>query len=135
MISAGYTELRKAFLNHTKISDSGENDSHHLLLFYGLECGLKSIYLKRNRIYQSNQITDENLRSTHDLFLFIKNLRLPAQIAGASSPTFRLERDGTSLEIKLAHEAWRYGIMIRKEDAEKLILWMCAIHTWVKENI
>ena len=46
MISSGYTELRHAYLTHMRISDTGNEDPHHLLLFYGLECGLKSIYLK-----------------------------------------------------------------------------------------
>jgi hypothetical protein len=77
MISSGYTELRKAYLGHTRIADSCNEDSYYLLFFYGLECGLKSIYLKRNKICRTDQISDKNLQSTHDLFMIIKELRLP----------------------------------------------------------
>lgn len=135
MIPAGYTELRKAFHNHTRISETGSEDSHHLLLFYGLECGLKSVYLKRNRIRKTDQISDNKFQSSHDLFLFIKDLKLPAQTAGASHLSFRLQRGGTALPIKNAHEVWRYGIMMREDDAQKLYKWMHDIHAWVKENI
>jgi hypothetical protein len=135
MISSGYTELRKAHLDHIRIADSGTEESHYLLFFYGLECGLKSIYIKRNKMLRTDQIRDENTRSTHDLFMLIKTLRLPAQIAGTSSPSFRLERDGTALPIKYAHEAWRYGISIRSDDLKNLLAWMQNIRNWIKETI
>ncbi len=135
MIPAGCTELRKAFLNHTRVSNTGNEVSHHLLFFYALECGLKSVYLKRNGIHNTNQIPDNALQNSHDLFLFIKELKLPAQTAGASPISFRLQRDGTALPIKTAHEVWRYGIMIKEDDAQKLDKWMHDIHAWVKENI
>jgi len=135
MISSGITDLRKVYLNHTRISDSGKEESYYLLFFYGLECGLKSIYLKRNKILRTDQISDENLRGTHDLFMMIKELRLPAQIARTSAPSFRLTRDGTSLPIKSAHEAWRYGILIQADDLQNLLGWMQDIRNRIKETI
>ena len=135
MVPAGCTELRKAYRGHMRVAQGGDEDSYHLLCFYGLECGLKSIYLKRNGISRTDQIRDENLRSTHDLFLFIKDLRLSAQTAGTLPPSFRLGRDGTALQIKSVHEVWRYGIMIRTDDANNLVGWMNNINRWVKENI
>lgn len=135
MISSGITDLRKAYLNHTRVSDSGQEESYYLLFFYGLECGLKSIYLKRNNMLRTNQIRDENLRSTHDLFMMVKELRLPAQIARTSAPAFRLAGDGTALPIKSAHEAWRYGVSIRADDLQNLLEWMQDIRNWIKETI
>ncbi len=135
MIHSGLRELRTAYFGHTRVADTGNGASHYLLFFYGLECGLKSIFLKRNRMHRSDQISDDNLRSTHDLFLFIKELRLPAQIAGTSPPNFRLDRDGTALQIKHAHEIWRYGINIRTDDSDKLVGWMQNILKWIQENI
>ena len=135
MISSGYTELRKAYLDHTRIADSGKEESYYLLFSYGLECGLKSIYLKRNKILRTDQISDGNLRNSHDLFMMIKELRLPAQIAGTSAPSFRLARDGTALPIKNVHEAWRYGILIRADDLQNLLGWMQNIRNWIKETI
>ena len=135
MIPAGCTELRKAFFNHHRISDTGSEDSHRLLLFYGLECGLKSVYLRRNGINKTNQISNKELQSSHNLLLFVKELKLPAQTAGVLSPSFRLRRDKTALPIENAHEVWRYGITMNENDTQKLDKWMHDIHVWVKENL
>lgn len=135
MISSGCTELRKASFAHLLVADSGKETSHFLLFFYGLECALKSIYLKRNKFYRTDQISDENFRSTHDLFMLIKELRLPAQISSTAAPCFRLERDGTALPVKYAHEAWRYGILIQADDLQKILGWMQDIRNWIKETI
>lgn len=135
MIPAGYTELRNAFSNHHCVSKTGNKDSHRLLLFYGLECGLKSIYLKRKGIRRTDQISNDKLQSSHNLFLFVKELKLPAQTAGALAPSFQLRRDGTALPIQNAHEVWRYGITMNGNDVQKLDKWMHDIHEWVKENL
>ena len=135
MIPAGCTELRKAYFDHDRVSQTGGEDSHHLLHFYSLECGLKSIYLRSRKLYRSDQIPDERLRRTHDLFLFVKELRLPAQVTGAVAPSFRLQRDGNSFEVRHAHEVWRDGIKIRENDARALAGWMHKINSWVEENI
>jgi len=135
MISSGFTELRNAYLSHSCFASTGNCDAHHLLLFYGLECGLKSIYLRRNRMQRTDQIGDQRLRSSHDIYFFIKELRLPAQVAGTSAPFFRLERDGTALPVKIAHEVWRYGIMIQNDDLEILVAWMQAVQKWIREAI
>ena len=82
---------------------------------------------------QTDQIKDKEFR--HDLFKIIKELKLPAQVAGSSKPSFRLERDGTALPIEKAHEAWRYGILIQADDLKNLLEWMQAIRNWIKENI
>lgn len=135
MIPAGCTELRKAFLGHIRVGHTGEEDSHRLLIFYGLECGLKSVYLRNNRLNRTDRIRDERLRRTHDLFLLVKELKLPAQIAGSNAPSFRLKRDGDTFDIRHAHEAWRYGIEMRTADAGALDGWMQKINQWVKERI
>ena len=134
MISSGYTELRKAYSAHTRIADSGKEESYYLLFFYGLECGLKSIYLRRNKIDRTDKISNEKFRRTHDLLTMIKELKLPAQIA-RSAPSFRLARDGTALQIESAHEAWRYGILIQADDLQNLLGWMQDIRNWIKETI
>jgi hypothetical protein len=134
MISSGYTELRKAYWDHTRIADSGKAESYYLLFFYGLECGLKSIYLRRNKIDRTDKISNEKLRRTHDLLTMIKELKLPAQIA-RSAPSFRLARDGTALQIESAHEVWRYGILIQADDLQYLLGWMQDIRNWIKEMI
>jgi hypothetical protein len=75
MIHAGYSELKKAFFTHSVNAKDDTSSSHNLLLFYAVESGLKSIYLNRTKLYTTKKIGDENLRNSHDLLLWIKELK------------------------------------------------------------
>ena len=135
MIPAGYSELRSAFFDHVRIANTCLCRSQNLLLFYSLECGLKSIYLKRNKINRTDRINNKELQKTHDLSLLIKDLKISATTIGTLSLNFRLKRDCMTFSIKSAHEIWRYGIMIQDNDEKALVTWMQAIRKWIEENI
>ena len=128
--------MRRAFRQHARMAKDGDSTSHYLLLFYAVECGLKSVYLRRR--YPSRgtiaSISDERLRASHDLALWIKELRLPAFIAG-TNPNFRLERDRSSWSVDKAHQAWRYGVVIEVQDEQSLVCWLDNIRRWIEENI
>lgn len=127
MIPAGSSELRAAYHQHT----SRHLYSLHLLLFYAVECGLKSVYLRRNRLSNTDQIPRADLRGSHDLGRWVKELRLPASVASKGS-RFRLERDGSAQTISRAHEAWRYGVRMNPDDERDLVSYLRAIHAWIK---
>ena len=82
MIPAGPDDLRKAFQKHSDAGKACACSSHYLLLFYAAECGLKSIYLRRNKLVRlTNEMhrTDSNYPPNgHDLMGLIKALKLPA---------------------------------------------------------
>ncbi len=136
MIHAGFSELKKAFNGHSKNAEGGEDKSHYLLLFYAVESGLKSVYLREKRLNTTEKITDVNLLKSHDLDLWVKELRLPAFVTGQNQrPRFQLKRDKESHAVARAHEAWRYYIEMVPRDQKTLTDWLKNIQGWIRENI
>ena len=134
MIPAGFSELRRAFWQHSHVAENGTSTAHYLLLFYAVECGLKAVYLQRKKFNSIEKIRDEKLRASHDLARWVKELRLPARITGAI-PTFRLERDGSSWSVDQAHQAWRYGVGLVIGNEKTLVSWLRQIHGWIREAV
>ena len=135
MIHAGTSELKKAFWHHKNSSEECTASSSYLLLFYAVECGLKSVYLHNKRLNTTDDISDTALRQSHDLSKWVKALSLPVSMTGANT-SFHLNRDRQQLwEIRSAHEAWRYGVGIDKNDETRLVNWLKQVAKWIKENI
>lgn len=135
IIPAGVSELRQAFYAHRNAIGDGKSISDRLLLFYAVECGLKSIWLKQNNLFKINQI-DKKLLSKygHNLDRWAKELKIDGIII-RNTPKFRLARGGSSLDIEKAHQAWRYGIRMRSEDEKVVVEWLETVCDWIKENI
>ena len=135
MIPAGVNELRQAFYAHKNAIRDGKSICDRLLLFYAVECGLKSIWLKQNNLFTTNQI-QKNLLSNygHNLDKWAKELKISGTII-RKTPNFRLARGGSSLDIEKAHQAWRYGIRMRSEDEKVVVEWLESVCDWIKENI
>lgn len=129
-IPAGTTELRSAFWQHVRKDPA----SGHLLLFYAVECGLKSVYLRRNRLQRTDQIPPELQEKGHDLARWVKELRLPAAIVQAGVE-FRLTRDGSRYRIEMAHQAWRYGVAMEEDDEAMLLEYLRNIQNWIQEAL
>ncbi len=137
MIHAGTSELKKAFRHHKNSSEECTASSSYLLLFYAVECGLKSVYLHGKRLNTTDDISDTVLRQSHDLSKWAKALSLPVSMTGANT-NFHLNRDRhprSSQTIRRAHEAWRYGVGIDKNDENRLVNWLQQIAQWIEENI
>jgi hypothetical protein len=136
VIPAGSRQLRRAFFTHSKQAKKGTSSSHYLLLFYAVECGLKSIYIERapTRIRTIRDLSDERLRRSHDLARWALELRLPSVITRANT-SFRLRRDKSSWSIEYAHEAWRYGIAMHSADEQRLVRWLNEVYKWIEEKI
>ena len=140
MIPAGWTELKSAFDKHSGTyaqAKPNATPAHFLLLFYAVESGLKSVYLRQNRLNKTDEIQDENLQKSHDLQAFVKELRLPHQIDHTRiSSCFKLQRKGNEQpHLKEAHQAWRYAVVIEPVDEEKILTWLEGIENWLKSNI
>ena len=107
----------------------------NLLLFYAVECGLKSVYLRRHRFRTTAQIQDLELQDKgHDIARWVKELRLPASLLRASGE-FRLIRDGARYGIEMAHQAWRYGVSMEEIDEAGLLEYLQTIQNWVDEAL
>ena len=136
MLHAGISELRKAFFLHSSEKNIKENSaSRYLLLFYAVESGLKAIYLKSNHQVKTNQISNQNLKNSHDLLLWVKELKLPASITNGCRPRIKLKRDNSSFDISFAHQAWRYCVEIEEKAQHELVQWLKNVKDWVEEKL
>ena len=135
-IHVGVSELRQAFHAHRAAADKTQGISSHLLLFYAVECGLKSIYLREKKLPNTAKLPDSTLLSKdgHNLDRWVKELKISASQVG-KTPDFHLATSGDILNIEKVHQAWRYGIRIKPEDEKKLVEWLNSICNWIKENI
>ncbi|MEZ2277629.1 MAG: hypothetical protein ACBR12_12035 [Microcoleus sp.] len=135
MLAADVRGLKQAFNAHKVASQKTTGISSYLLLFYAAECGMKSVWLKRNNLRTTNDIADSTLlsRDGHNLNTWKKKLRISASIGNA--PAFSLARGGADLEVAKAHEAWRYGIQMNADQEKELVEWLEKIYNWIKEVI
>jgi CRISPR/Cas system-associated exonuclease Cas4 (RecB family) len=46
-----------------------------------------------------------------------------------------LQRDHTHHPLSVAHEAWRYGIVIQPADEEELVRWLQKMVEWIQGEI
>jgi hypothetical protein len=134
MVHAGLGHLRKAF-QRQRPPAGAQVQNRNLLLFYAVECGLKAAWLTRNKLRDTSQIEPLFLRDGgHDLTLWTKRLYLPATITSAK-PNFRLRDAGTALQLKFAHQAWRYGVDVEPEDEAALHQWLEQVWQWAKGDL
>lgn len=79
-LRADQKDYKAAYLKHwstyQKYRASGSKSSQRLLLAYSVECGLKYILMKREKIYQVSNAQDEiqSLLKTHDFRKLLKKL-------------------------------------------------------------
>jgi hypothetical protein len=138
-IDVGCRELEKAFRKHIILFESGTtSSSHFLLLFYAVECGLKSLYLRENRLTDTGKIQDTNLIencSGHDLGLWAKAVKISAQEGSLGFCLGPVRRNNERWAICKAHQAWRYGAIINRDDEEKIVAWLKNIGNVIQEMI
>lgn len=137
-IAPNYKQLKHAFNTNRSASETISGTSSYLLLFYAVECGLKSVWLKRSQRHQKKSKTQDNsllFKYGHRLDLWVKELRISSKEVGTPA-NFYLDGDrSTILDIGKVHQVWRYGIKIEAKDEQKLVEWLQNICNWIKENI
>ncbi len=136
MLHAGVSELRKAFNAHKDAIREEKSISDYWLLFYAVECGLKSIWLQRKNLRNTNQVKDKSFLSKygHNLDKWVKKLKVAPSIS-CNTPNLYLAGGGANLDIEKAHQAWRYGIGMKSEDEKVVVGWLKNVCNWIKENI
>ncbi|MGI9279419.1 MAG: hypothetical protein ACR2PX_07295 [Endozoicomonas sp.] len=137
MIEVTDREMERAYRDHKKSSMSLKPNSFSGLtcLFYAVECGLKSVLMKRQQ-----QVTTENVESFgHNLNNMLdalrceKSLRLPNNIA--LEPLKRPQQQRNSCQSEL-NQVWRYGVMLR--DSKQLIELTSKLEqicSWIKQEL
>ena len=124
MISVTLREIEKSFRRHRHVVDSANASSatHRMVLFYSVECGLKAVYMRRNRLRKTDgSVTDFGHRLA-DLLASLRCIyRLPDAVC----------KDGRQIASKSLHEAWRYGKALENQrelscetSLKNIILWI-----------
>lgn len=109
-------ELEKAFRKNVDASNllfSTDMESHvpsaYMLLFYGVECGLKALLVIEQR--------GQHLEYSHDLSAIVKELRIDP--AGWPQ-SVKIRNDPENHHSKDSHLAWRYGVRVSEKSLPQL---------------
>jgi hypothetical protein len=127
------SQLLNAFKRHKKIYYiNEEHDSCQLLLFYAVEAGLKSKFL-RDRAYQTTldfkKVFGESKKHGHGhkICEWISELKISAHVAGFS--------EDTTDPIENVHEKLRYGASLSGAVGKKQIAYLRSITTYLTKNL
>lgn len=134
-------ELRRAWSDLivcSKPSNERRKNSHRLLLFYAVECGLKAVWLRRNNrtVFEQKDID----KTGHDLRKLLKDLRvgnhlsLPEQLT-LSSVNINGQDMPRRGNIAILHQAWRYGGQCTEPSDEICEQQLLQIIEWVKGEL
>jgi hypothetical protein len=118
--------------------DQQRLNAHRLLLFYAVECGLKSVLLKQNGRTLFNQ--EDIDRTGHDLRKIIKELRLGKEfslpenlrLAPVTQGDQEIPRHGS---ISILHQAWRYGGQCQEPNDQACETQLENILKWIKKEL
>ncbi len=108
--------------------------ANNLILFYAAECGLKAVWMMRNRLRTTDQLAADLKAHGHDLVFWARQLRLPASII-EGVVRIRLRDDPKEFDLSTAHQAWRYGVKIHEEDETVLRLWLYRLCDWISQEL
>lgn len=120
MIPLTDREMQRAWqenLSAYKDAQSNTKNSHRLLLFYAVECGLKAVLMNRERVNRTDDLGDKLTEIQHNLNKLLDELqinvsyRLPDQLILSDIKKPDQERKLTAGDI---NQVWRYGAKIEK---------------------
>ena len=84
MISVTLREIEKSFRRHKNLVDSAKtfSSTHRMALFYAVECGLKAVFMRRNKLKRTEgSVTDFGHRLSDLLASLRCTYRIPEAIA------------------------------------------------------
>lgn len=134
-------EYEDSYHRHYKMyqNTSDSEKTRRLILFYSVECGLKSLIMKNtgNNTYEEledcySNTAKKNLLG-HDIKAMVKEIN-PANEFNLKN--IQLAKGGGSVQPKKFNELWRYGAEVADEEeeinAEKTLV---KIADWIKARI
>lgn len=109
-----------------------DSDTAALLLFYAAECALKSIYLNRHGLADTDASSLQAMPARsfgHDIPALVQALGIPAtQVGPLPSTVMRATKEPCGHAH--LHEAWRYGEKVR--DLAPITTWLGTILSWAQ---
>ena len=143
MLRVTRRQFEHAYRKHKDASggvNSKRSISHVLLLIYAIECGIKTLLMKKSNAKCWEDIHNDRNRPCgnggHNLAEGLKNLGVPASLAISETTTIP-DRDGRNERVSVAelHQACRYGIAFEQRDYERLQTQLNAVLEWLKSRL
>jgi len=135
-------ELQKSYKNHYTLYKYGENTvspkARRLLLFYAVECGLKSLILKNlgKNTYEELRMYSENNQLRihgHDIKAMTREVGIDHIY---SLKKIRLMNQGGNVSTERFNELWRYGVTVEDEEGEKNVeITLEDIAKWIGKRL
>lgn len=140
MIDVSKQEFEASFKKHFGVYNNGNctNNSRRLLLFYAVECGLKSLIMKKEKAFMFSKLSQEAKSCKHNLKALLKLLDQEENYRNLKAIRTSHKKE----EVTCGHynEFWRYGVGCSEEDlkngTEDLIEQeLVKIAKWIEANI
>jgi hypothetical protein len=129
----GVADLVRSYVCLRDAAASATGDSAHLLLFYGVECGLKAAYLgKRGINGRGTSDLPQELRN-HDLRRLAKELKLDGSRTHQLSACQR-RHTHEQVDHQDLHQAWRYGAALNADDEKKAVQVLNGLSEWCRKE-
>ena len=119
-------ELDRAYAANMKAAGTSSGHPASLLLFYGLECGLKALIMKERRADITSELSPI-AQIGHDLRECLKALGAPATLQLSSTNTKQQTKQ--TVTNPMLHQAFRYGVDL--EDGTEIIAELKKVHEWL----
>ena len=138
-LRADQKNYKKAFQRHADSYEKYINvskSSRSLILCYCVECGLKCLVMKNNKIYKVETANEEikNVLGTHDIRALLNEVKQAGRYSFFNIST----EDGDVVSNAQYHQMCRYGINLEEKDRDKEkenIKTLENIMNWLKEEI
>jgi HEPN domain-containing protein len=130
-------ELERAFRGHAQFLEANKTSStsasYRLILFYAVECGIKALFLRRNGLSSTEDLTGDN-KISHDLRTGLNRLRAPGTVTIPDRVRVNPPRTEALLP-KEWHEAWRYGIEFEAASESTTVSALTNALAWLKAEM
>lgn len=134
-ISVTRRELQRAYNSHcgayVKIGGEQCQLTCLLVLFYAVECGLKAVWLKQNKLNETSSCGEQFDKFNHNINVILSHLHVSRDLhlpnrSKISSPKRNGQRYVDSGQL---NQAWRYGCLLDddglfEEKLKKIINWI-----------
>ena len=134
MLRVTRRELTRAYRQSRRYCVDLSIDPHKLLALYCIECGLKALILREQRVESTDALPAE-VEIGHDLLLGLTVLRAPASLFGLNRLRISTRHDKEPQQTvapKNLHQALRYGIpmSLQTEVSREL----STLMAWLEEQ-
>ncbi|MEO5329055.1 MAG: hypothetical protein H7829_12525 [Magnetococcus sp. THC-1_WYH] len=107
--------------------------SGHMLFFYAVECGLKHLLVRKNKMRNCPK-SGKSLFYQHDLGRILREIEPSAAEVRQIPSNLRLTLGTGPLrhtDFSDVHLAWRYGLTIDPDEEKKILDWLRAVDRFI----